>query len=140
MWMLYALGSAVFAALVAIFAKLGLKGVDSSLATSVRAIIMAVFLFTVTLSIGKWNGFSLQSFSSKDWLLIFLSGIAGALSWLLYFFALKIGPASAVAAIDRLSIVFVVVLATVFLSEAFTWKVGLGAALVALGAMLISIK
>jgi len=140
MWLLYAFGSAVFAALVAIFGKLGLKGVDSTLATSVRAVIMAVFLFVVSLSIGKWNGFSIHSFSSRDWLLIVLSGVAGALSWLLYFAALKLGPASAVAAIDRLSIVFVVVLAAIFLSEAFSWKIGLGAAIMALGAVLITLK
>lgn len=125
---------------MAIFAKLGLKDVDSTLATTVRAIIMAGFLILVSFFLKKFQGFSINSFSSKDWMLIALSGVAGALSWLFYFFALKYGLASRVAAIDRLSIVFVIVLAGLFLGETFGWKAGLGAILMAAGAILITIK
>lgn len=140
MWLIYAFLSAITAALVAIFAKLGLKDIDSTLATTVRAIIMAGFLILVSFFLKKFQGFSMNSFSSRDWILIALSGIAGALSWLFYFFALKYGLASRVAAIDRLSIVFVIVLAGLFLGETFGWKAGLGAILMAAGAILITIK
>ena len=126
--------------LVAIFAKLGLKDVDSTLATTVRALIMSGFLVLVSFFLKKFQGFSINSFSSRDWLLIVLSGVAGALSWLFYFFALKYGLASRVAAIDRLSIVFVIILAALFLGETFGWKTGLGAILMAAGAILITIK
>ncbi len=139
MWLIYAFLSAIMAALVAIFAKLGLKDVDSTLATTVRAIIMAGFLVIVSFLLKKFQGFSVGTFSSRDWLLIALSGVAGALSWLFYFFALKYGLASRVAAIDRLSIVFVIILAALFLGETFGWKTGLGAILMAMGAILITI-
>ncbi|MEK7635799.1 MAG: EamA family transporter [Patescibacteria group bacterium] len=140
MWLIYAFLSAITAALVAIFAKLGLKDVDSTLATTVRALIMSGFLVLVSFFLKKFQGFSINSFSSRDWLLIVLSGVAGALSWLFYFFALKYGLASRVAAIDRLSIVFVIILAALFLGETFGWKTGLGAILMAAGAILITIK
>ena len=139
MWLIYAFLSAITAALVAIFAKLGLKDIDSTLATTVRAIIMTGFLILVSFFLKKFHGFSINSFSHKDWLLIALSGVAGALSWLFYFFALKYGLASRVAAIDRLSIVFVIILAALFLGESFGWKAGLGAILMAMGAILITI-
>ena len=140
MWQLYALGAALFASLVAIFGKIGLKDIDSTFATTVRAIIMAIFLFLVSLLLGKFKGFSLSSFGSKAWLFVALSGIAGALSWLCYFYALKFGPATPVAAIDKLSIVFVAILAGLFLSEGFTLYKLLGVALIALGAFLTVLK
>lgn len=140
MWLLYAFLSAIMAALVAIFAKLGLKELDSTLATTIRAIIMALFLVLVSFFLHKFNGFSIANLSSKEWLLIALAGIAGALSWLFYFFALKTGFATEVVAIDRLSIVFVVILAALFLGEGFGWKVVLGALFMTLGAILITLK
>lgn len=139
-WVIYAFGSAGFAALVAIFGKIGMQNVDSTLATTVRAIIMAVFLFIVSLSVGKFKGFHLDSFTGREWLFIFLAGIAGALSWLCYFFALKNGPAGAVSAIDRTSIIFVVLLAGIFLGESLGWKALLGAGCIALGIFLITWK
>ena len=138
MWLLYAFLAAGFAALVAIFGKIGLKGIDSTLATTVRGIIMALFLVCVAFAMRKFDGFSLQSFTGREWIFIILAGIAGALSWLFYFSALRAGPAGAVSAIDRLSIVFVVILAAIFLGEAFTWKIGIGALLMASGAILIA--
>ncbi len=139
MWLLYAFLSAGFAALVAIFGKLGLKAIDPALATTLRAIIMAGLLVLVSFAFKKFDGFSVSALSGREWLYITLAGVAGALSWLFYFTALKNGNAGAVSAIDRLSIVFVVILAALFLGEAFTWKIGLGAAFIALGALLITL-
>ncbi len=140
MWLFYAFASAVMAALVAIFAKLGLKELDSTLATTVRAVIMAAFLVVVSFLLKKFDGFSLGSLSSREWILIALSGVAGALSWLFYFIAIKAGIVSSVAAIDRLSIVFVVFLAALFLGETLGWQTVLGTLLMAAGAIFITLK
>jgi transporter family protein len=141
MWILYAFLAAFSAALVAIFAKLGLQNVDPTLATTLRAMIMAMFLLIVSLLLGKFNGFAIStSVSLKEWLLLSLAGIAGALSWLFYFYALKQGSATAVVAIDRLSIVFVIVLAALFLQEAVTWRTITGILLMVSGALFISLK
>ena len=137
MWLFYAFFSAFTAALVAIFAKLGLKDIDSTLATTVRAVIMAVFLVSFALALKKFDGFTVASFTGREWVLIILSGIAGAFSWLFYFFALKSGTASQVVAIDKLRVVMVVILAVVFLGETLTWKTGIGAALMTVGAILM---
>lgn len=140
MWIVYAFLSALTAALVAIFAKLGLKNIDSTLATAVRAVIMGFFLVSVAFAFRKFDGFSFASFTGKEWILIVLSGIAGALSWLFYFFALKTGTASQVVAIDKLSVVFVVILAVIFLGEVLTWKMALGAVFMTAGAVLMVLK
>lgn len=141
MWLLYASLSAVTAALVAIFGKLGLKKIDATTATTVRSVIMAVFLLAFSLlSIKRFAGFNLHTWTRNQWIFIVLAGLAGAASWLFYFAALKAGPADKVVAIDRLSIVLVVVLAAMFLGETITWKIGLGAALMVGGAILLSIK
>jgi len=137
MWLVYAFLSSITAALVAIFAKIGLKGVDSTLATAIRSIIMTVFLVLVAFFLKKFQGFNVNSFSNKDWLLIILAGIAGALSWLFYFFALKTGLATKVATIDRLSLVFVIILAVIFLGEKLSWKLAIGAVLMVAGAIAI---
>lgn len=130
--------SAVFAALVAVLGKIGLKEVDSTLATTVRAVIMATFLLLMSLFLGKLKG--IETLSGKPLLFIALSGVAGAISWLFYFYALRTGPAGAVSALDRLSIVFVVIFAAIFLAEGLTWKSVSGSVLVALGAYLITLK
>jgi transporter family protein len=139
-WLIFALLSSITAALVAIFGKMGLKGVDSTLATTIRAIIMTAFLVLVSFSLKKFDGFSLKSIASKDWLLIVLAGIAGALSWLFYFFALKSGSATNVVVIDRLSLVFVIILAAIFLRENFGWGTAIGAFLMIAGAIIIVLK
>lgn len=139
MWWVYAFLSSVTAALVAIFGKMGLKDIDSTLATTLRSIIMAVFLVLASLGLGKFSGFSMSSLAGRDWLFIVLAGVAGALSWLFYFFALKIGLVNQVVVVDRLSLVFVVILSALFLGEAFTWKTVLGAALMVGGALLITL-
>jgi transporter family protein len=140
MWLIYAFLSSITAALVAIFAKLGLKGIDSTLATTIRSIIMAVFLVLTSFFLKKFQGFSLSSLGSKDWILIVLAGIAGALSWLFYFLALKTGLATKVVAIDRLSLVFVIIFAAIFLGEKLGWKSVLGALLMVAGAIIITLK
>jgi transporter family protein len=139
-WLVFALLSALMAALVAIFGKIGLEKVDSTLATTLRSIIMMVFLVFTSLVLGKFKGFSVADLSSKQWWYIVFAAVAGALSWLFYFLALKYGKASHVVAIDRLSVVFVVFLAAVFLSESLGWKSVLGAAMITGGAILISLN
>lgn len=139
-WLILALLSAFFAGLVAIFGKLGLKNIDSTLATTLRSIVMTLFLVLISLFLNKFQGFSFKNFFLKDWFYIILAGLSGALSWLFYFFALKIGLASKVAAIDRLSLLFVIFLAALFLKEALNFKSILGAILMILGAFLITLK
>jgi bacterial/archaeal transporter family protein len=140
LWPLYALLSAVAASLVAIFAKLGLKDIDPILATTLRSLIMATFLVGVTALSGKFENFTLADYNPRQWGLMILAGIAGAVSWLFYFLALREGDASAVAAIDRLSLVFVVILAALFLGERLSVQVAIGAVLMSFGAILISLK
>ena len=135
-WIAYALLAALFAALVAVLGKVGLKEVDPTLATAIRAVVMAGLLVMVALVLGKAGG--LGEISRRPLVFIVLSGGAGAASWLFYFLALRDGPATSVAALDRLSVVFVFVLAVLFLGEAFTLKAALGAALVVAGAILLT--
>lgn len=138
LWLPLALASAFFAALVAVFGKLGLDRVDTTVATAARAAVMFVTLAAVVVSTGKLS--QLSSITGRPLLYVVLAGLAGALSWLCYFAALKLGRASQVAVVDRLSIVFVILLAALFLSEKLTWKSGLGSVLVAAGAILIGMK
>lgn len=134
-WIVLAIIGAVFAALVAVFGKVGLQGIDTTLATTIRAVIMAVFLLVVSLGLGKIDFQSLPH--GKTLLFIILSGVAGALSWLAMFSALKIGPAPGVSALDRLSVVFVLIFSILFLGTQFTWKAALGAVLITTGAILM---
>lgn len=142
MYIIFALLSAVFASLVAIFAKLGLKNIDVTLATTIRAFIMFIFLSIVIFLSGKINLENLKAISAKDWGLIALSGIAGAVSWLFYFAALKIGEnnTSKVAAIDRLSIVFVLIFAVLLLHEKIEFGTIVGIILMSLGAVFIALS
>lgn len=135
-WIILALLSAAFAALVAIFGKVGVQGLDSTLATTVRAVIMAVFLVAMSLALDKAK--LLSTISGRALLFVALSGVAGALSWLFYFGALKVGPAAGVAALDRLSVVFVVIFATLFLGEKLTLTTASGAVLLTIGAILLT--
>lgn len=137
-WIIFAMLSAISAAFVAIFGKIGLAGVDTTVATTVRAAVMATFLIMVTAALGKAG--LVASLPGKAITFIVLSGIAGAISWLFYFFALRHGPAAGVAALDRLSVVFVLVLAALFLGEGITWKTSIGAVLVTAGAIFMSIR
>ncbi len=140
MWILFAAGSAVSAALVAIFGKIGLKEIDPTLATIVRGVIMAVILVLGGLLFRKFDGFNLTTFGGKAWVFIFLSALAGALSWVLYFIALRTGPAGAVAVIDKFSVIFVILLAALFLGESLTVKSIIGILFTIAGSMLILFK
>lgn len=116
-WLFYALLSAVSAAFVSIFGKVGLQGIDSNVATAVRAVIMAVFLIGVVFVQGNFSHLAEVLQDKKGLLFVALSGIAGATSWLFYFLALKYGPVSKVAPIDKLSVVFAVILAVILFGE-----------------------
>jgi len=139
-WLIFALLSAVTAALVAIFGKAGLEGIDANSATALRAIVMALFLVGVIIIEGKLAKVSSILSNSRALYYILLSGVAGALSWLFYFLALKVGQVSQVAPIDRLSVVFAIILAVLFFGEKVTLKGGIGIALVSAGAILIALK
>jgi len=128
---------AFFAALVAIFAKVGLQGVDSNVATAVRAIVMTVFMVGFVIAIGK--GPQLTQLTSKDMIFIVLSGVAGAISWLLYFAALKMADASKVAPVDRASLLFVLILSALLLGEKITLKTALAGTLIFIGVLLLAI-
>jgi transporter family protein len=136
-WIFYAILSAFFAGLVALFGKIGISGVDSTLATAIRAGIMFVFLTVVVLA-GKKLSF-INQLDSKAMFFIILSGVAGALSWLAYFLALKYGKVSQVASIDRLSVVFAVVMAVLFLSEKVNWKIIIGMIAMVIGSILVAL-
>lgn len=136
-WLVWSLLSALFAALTAILAKLGVAGVDANLATAVRTSVVVVFTWGLAYVNAPANSF--QAFTGKTWLYLVISGLATGLSWLCYFHALQVGEASRVAPIDKLSVVLVIVLAAAFLGERLTWGKGLGAALIAAGAIVIAL-
>jgi bacterial/archaeal transporter family protein len=139
-WIILGLISALGAAGVAIFGSIGLSKVNSTLATTLRAIIMAAMLVVITLLTGQlqtvWRGGS--NLDTRAWLYIVLAGVAGATSWLAYFAALKFGVTSKVAAIDRLSVAFVFLLSILFLSETHSWRGWLGLFLLVGGVYLIA--
>ncbi|HEY2686067.1 MAG TPA: EamA family transporter [Steroidobacteraceae bacterium] len=136
-WKVLALGSAVFAALTAILAKVGVANVSSEFATFFRtAIVLAVSALFVTAS-GAWQPVS--ELPVKSLVFLTLSGVATGLSWLCYFKALQLGPASAVAPIDKLSVVLVVLFAALFLGESLSWKVAAGATLVSAGVAILAL-
>lgn len=134
MYVVFALLAAITAALVAIFGKIGLSKLDTTLATTLRSVVMAGMLIVATTAARRWNFAHLDN---KALLYIVLAGAAGASSWLFYFLALKSGPATAVAALDRLSVVFVIVLSALFLGESLTAKSVLGGTLIVAGALLL---
>ena len=137
-WFFWALLSAVFAALTAIFAKIGLEGVESDLATLIRTGVIMIVLAGFVYFTGKWsNPFELHS---KTWLFLVLSGLATGSSWVCYFRALKVGDASKVAPIDKLSLLLVAVFAVLFLGERPTTREWLGILLVGAGAIILGLK
>lgn len=137
-WVYWALLSAVFAALTAIFAKIGIQGVDSDLATLIRTMIILVILAAFVWFTGKWS--NPGELSIKTWLFLSLSALATGASWVCYFRALQIGDAAKVAPIDKLSLVLVAIFAFVFLGERPNLYGWVGIALVSLGVLLIAIK
>ncbi|WP_392566629.1 EamA family transporter [Utexia brackfieldae] len=139
-WLIYALLSAIAAAAVAIFGKIGLQQLDANTATAIRAVIMALFLVAVVVVQGKLQLVQAIIQDKKAILMIALSGIAGALSWLFYFMAIKVGKVSQVAPIDKLSVVFTVVLAAILFGEKVSLWGGVGVALIAAGAILVALN
>lgn len=135
MWILYALLSAIFAAMVSILAKIGMKGVNSNLATAIRTIIVLVMAWGIVFVTGKQK--EITTLTSKNWRFLFYSGLATGASWLFYFRALQLGEASKVAPIDKLSVVITMILAFVFLGEAFTVKTIIGGILIAAGTLVL---
>jgi len=140
MWLIYALLSAVAAALVAIFGKIGLKDIDANSATAIRAVVMALFLIGVVAVQGKFAQLGEILAQKKAMTFILLSGAAGAVSWLFYFLALKGGKVSQVGPIDKLSVVLAVLLAFFFLGERISWVNSAGVAMIAVGAILVAWK
>lgn len=135
MWKYYAILSAIFAALTAIFAKVGIKNMDSNLATAIRTVIILLMTWGIVFAGNTLSG--VKELTKMNWLFLILSGVATGLSWLFYFKALQVGDASKVAPIDKLSVVFTILLAFVILKEPVSWKVILGGCLIAGGSLVI---
>jgi transporter family protein len=133
-WLGYAFASALAAAATAILAKVGVEGVPSTLATAFRTTVVLVIAWAMVLALGERQ--ALASMPRRAWIFLSLSGVATGLSWLAYFRALQLGPASRVAPIDKLSLPLTIVLAAVVLGESISWKVAAGVALMTLGALL----
>lgn len=135
-WLVYALLSAVFAAGVAILGKIGMRDVDANLATAVRSIVMTIFLVAVCGAMGLWT--KVQTLGGRPILMIVLSGLAGALSWLFYFKAIQMGTVSQVSPIDKLSVPLAVLLAVAFLGERPTSWNWIGIVMIVAGAILVA--
>ncbi|MCD8154880.1 MAG: EamA family transporter [Clostridiales bacterium] len=137
MWMLFALLSAIFAALTSILAKIGIEGINSNLATAIRTVVVVIMAWGMVFLTHAQNG--LADISRKSWIFLILSGLATGASWLCYYRALQMGDASKVVPIDKLSVVITLVLAFVFLHEEFTPKSLIGCILIGAGTLLMVI-
>ena len=137
MWFLFALLSAVFAALTSILAKVGIEGVNSNLATAIRTVVVVVMAWGMVFLTNTQGG--IADISKRSWLFLILSGLATGASWLCYYKALQIGEASKVVPIDKLSVVITLVLAFVFLHEQFTAKSFIGSVLITIGTLIMVI-
>ena len=138
MWWIYALLSAFFASLVAVFAKVGIKGVDSDLATAIRTVIILIIVWGIVFAKGASD--KLLQLTRTNWIFLILSGAATGLSWLFYFRALQLGEVSKVAPIDKLSVALAIILSIIFLHEKLTWQEGVGAAMILGGTLLLIFK
>jgi transporter family protein len=137
-WLPWALGSAGFAALTAIFAKIGIENINSDYATMIRTMVILAITTGIVVASGQWQ--PLGSVSRKTWTFLILSGLATGGSWLCYFRALKLGDAAQVAPVDKLSVVLVAVLGVVLLGEKLSMPNWLGVALIASGAILVAYR
>lgn len=133
MWAVFAVLSAVFAAVTSIFAKVGIDGVDSNLATAIRTVVVVLMAWVIVFITGAQNG--VTQISKKSWIFLILSGLATGLSWLCYYKALQMGEASKVVPIDKMSIVITLVLAFTFLHEQLTYKSVIGCVLITAGTL-----
>ncbi|MDY3109395.1 MAG: EamA family transporter [Lachnospiraceae bacterium] len=135
MWMVFAILSAVFAALTSILAKVGIEGVPSNLATGIRTIVVVAMSWVMVFVTNQQGG--IADISRKSWIFLILSGLATGASWLCYYRALQIGEASKVVPIDKMSVVLTLIMAFVFLHEQFTWKSAVGSVLITVGTLIM---
>ena len=135
MWFVFALLSAIFAALTSILAKVGIDGVNSNLATAIRTVVVVVMAWGMVILTNAQKG--LSEIGTKSWIFLILSGLATGASWLCYYKALQMGEASKVVPIDKLSVVITLVLAFVFLHEQFTYKSLIGCILIGIGTLVM---
>lgn len=135
MWMVFAILSAVFAALTSILAKVGIEGVPSNLATGIRTIVVVAMSWVMVFVTNQQGG--IADISRKNWIFLILSGLATGASWLCYYRALQIGEASKVVPIDKMSVVLTLIMAFVFLHEQFTWKSAVGSVLITIGTLIM---
>lgn len=135
MWLLFALGSSIFAALTAILAKVGIEGVNSTLATAIRTVVVLFMSWGMVFLTNTQNG--ILQITPKSWMFLILSGAATGASWLLYYKALQLAPASKVVPIDKLSVVLTLAMAFIFLHEKVTPKTFLGCVLIGIGTLLM---
>lgn len=135
MWWIYALLSALFAAITTIFAKVGITGVNSNLATAIRTIVILIVAWCIVVVRGETKGLPLLS--KQNILFLVISGIATGLSWIFYFKALQVGKVAQVASVDKLSIALTIILAMIFLNESLTLKTAIGAVLIISGTIIM---
>lgn len=135
MWWLYAAGSAVFAALTSILAKIGIESVNAHLATAIRTVVVLLLSWGMVFLTGAQTG--IRTIDGRSWLFLILSGLATGLSWLCYYHAIQIGEVSKVVPIDKLSVVLTIVLAFVLFHETVGWKSVVGCVLIAAGTLLM---
>ena len=136
-WFVWAMLSALFAGATAILAKVGVKDVDSNLATAIRTTVILFFTWALFLATNSLR--NIGSLSNRTWIFLALSGVATGLSWVCYFRALQLGPASQVAPIDKLSVVFAIVFALIFLHERLGWVQWIGCALMIVGTIMLAV-
>lgn len=137
MWLVFALLSALFAALTAIFAKVGIEGVNSHLATAIRTAVVLVMAWGMVFALGAHLG--ITNIAKKSWIFLVLSGLATGASWLCYYKALSLGEVSKVASVDKLSVVITIIFAFVFLGETMSLKTAIAAILITTGAILMAL-
>ncbi|MCL2390581.1 MAG: EamA family transporter [Endomicrobia bacterium] len=137
MWLIYILVSAVFAALVSILAKIGMQNINSNLAVAIRTAVVLIVAWLFVFAAGKQS--DIAALTHRNWIFLILSGIATGLSWLFYFKALQIGQASKVIPLDKISVVFGILFAFMFLNETITLKTILGGCLIVLGAIVLAV-
>lgn len=137
MWLLFAIGSALFAALTAVLAKIGVTNVNSNIATAISCIVITLISWTIVLCQG--HGSDISFISAKSWIFLILSGITTGFSWLCYFRALQLGEVSKVVPIDKLSTVMTIILALVIFHETFTFKTAVGMLMITIGTLFMTL-
>lgn len=135
MWWIFALLSALFAALTAIFAKIGVENVNSNLATAIRTVVVLVMIWLIVFFRQEYKGIS--ELSQKNWIFLGISGLATGFSWIFYFKALQMGEVSKVAGVDKLSLALTIIFAVIFLGESLSWKTAVGGTLIIAGTLFL---